>query len=115
MTAHPGSMRCCPRPGCGAMLHLPQALAAALAELQPAAGGGAAAAAGRAAGGAAERPAVPGPSLPADEEEEAGLDAECSACGGAFCWQCGEDAHEPASCSQVPAAPFFVSGLYLLC
>lgn len=106
----PGGMRCCPRPGCGATLHIPDAVAAALAAPLQGADAGAA---GAAAQGAATAEPSSSAAARAAEEEEAGLDAECSACGGAFCWRCGEEPHEPASCSQVAGARFLglVAGL----
>ncbi|KAL4428244.1 hypothetical protein ABPG75_002333 [Micractinium tetrahymenae] len=103
VTAHPVGMRCCPRPGCGATLRLPEDLAAALAAPQsvPVAGAGSSRAGALPAAVAGPSSAAAATAAAAAEQDEAGLDADCAACGSTFCWRCGEDAHEPASCSQV--------------
>jgi hypothetical protein len=91
LATHPREMRCCPQRECGAMLHLPTPRLRSL----PATGAAQAEAAEPGEEAAAAAAAV------ASLAAGAGLGAECRACGHRFCWQCGEEAHEPASCDQV--------------
>jgi hypothetical protein len=90
LAAHPGTMRCCPQPSCGATLHLLPVPA-----LGPA-GPGAAGSRGEPANDAAAEGAAA-----ASAAQGAGLGAACGACGHRFCWRCGDEAHEPASCEQM--------------